>query len=420
MAGSLWQRRNQSKMVMKWPAPRWNATTASGIPSGGPGNQRVISLHAGSRGDDFDGRIGCPPLRPGPPLPHMMNQLPVDPYQWDEEVCAIRDVWQSNLDSEFKIIQTTVDKYPVVALKVLSLPLISKTGSDFRSQYQQMKEKVDMTTVIQLGMTLMDRAGKLPPGSFAWQFNFRLNQNDDTCTQIVRSVPKSGTGSRQQEKVAIDVSEFSELLISSGIVLNDDVICVSFDAGQDFGHLLKWLTGRHLPAEETDFIGLLLTYFPVLYDVKYLTKSCKNMNGDLRVVCIHSVFDVHDQAVLSFQVANRLGIQRLKSPHQTGADSLMIAMIFHKMRELYFENMIDYKYCGQVIGLGSSPGSDTDSQDSGPSANRSVERLLDAAATRSHLFSATTAGADDFSGGENNNLVRRRNQAAVQHGPKHF
>lgn len=48
-------------------------------------------------------------------------------------------------------------------------------------------------------------------------------------------------------------------------------------SGYDFGYLIKILSNGNLPEEEVDFFEILRLYFPVIYDVKYLMKSCKNL-----------------------------------------------------------------------------------------------------------------------------------------------
>jgi hypothetical protein len=55
-----------------------------------------------------------------------------------------------------------------------------------------------------------------------------------------------------------------------------------FYSGYDFGYLLKVLTCSVMPADETEFFELLRTYFPCIYDIKYLMKSCKNLKGGLQ------------------------------------------------------------------------------------------------------------------------------------------
>lgn len=92
---------------------------------------------------------------------------------------------------------------------------------------------------------------------------------------------RSGIDFAKNEEYGIDVSDFGELLMSSGIVLNDEIKWISFHSGYDFGYLLKVLTCKPLPAEESEFFEQVRTYFPCIYDVKFLMKSCKNLKGGL-------------------------------------------------------------------------------------------------------------------------------------------
>lgn len=56
-------------------------------------------------------------------------------------------------------------------------------------------------------------------------------------------------------------------------------------SGYDFGYLIKILTNSNLPEEELDFFEILRLFFPVIYDVKYLMKSCKNLKvGNLLMI----------------------------------------------------------------------------------------------------------------------------------------
>lgn len=63
---------------------------------------------------------------------------------------------------------------------------------------------------------------------------------------------------------------------------NGILLAVWHYSGYDFGYLLKVLTCSPLPGEEHDFFELLRTYFPCIYDIKYLMKSCKNLKGGLQ------------------------------------------------------------------------------------------------------------------------------------------
>lgn len=78
----------------------------------------------------------------------------------------------------------------------------------------------------------------------------------------------SGIDFDKFEKYGIDIQYFGELMIMSGLVLNDEIKWISFHSSYDFGYLLKTLTCTDLPMDEPGFLDTLLTYFPGIYDVK--------------------------------------------------------------------------------------------------------------------------------------------------------
>lgn len=126
-------------------------------------------------------------------------------------------------------------------------------------------------------------------------------------------------------------------MLVSGLVLREPVKWLSFHSGYDFGYLLNLLTNQNLPKTESEFFELLKLYFPNVYDVKYLMKSCKNLKGGLQ------------------EVANELEVLRIGPQHQAGSDSLLTGQTFFKMKEMFFEDDIDdSKYCGHLYGLGTN------------------------------------------------------------------
>ncbi len=100
---------------------------------------------------------------------------------------------------------------------------------------------------------------------------------------------------------------------------------------------MSLLTAQNLPKTESEFFETLRLYFPNVYDVKYLMKSCKNLKGGLQ------------------EVANELEVPRIGPQHQAGSDSLLTGQTFFKMKEMFFEDDIDdSKYCGHLYGLGTN------------------------------------------------------------------
>uniref|UniRef100_G1DG48 poly(A)-specific ribonuclease n=1 Tax=Capra hircus TaxID=9925 RepID=G1DG48_CAPHI len=210
--------------------------------------------------------------------------MPAATVDHSQRIC---EVWACNLDEEMKKIRQVIRKYNYVAMDPEFPGVVARPIGEFRSnadyQYQLLRCNVDLLKIIQLGLTFMNEQGEYPPGTSTWQFNFKFNLT-----------------------------------------------------GYVFGYLIKILTNSNLPEEELDFFEILRLFFPVIYDVKYLMKSCKNLKGGLQ------------------EVAEQLELERIGPQHQAGSDSLLTGMAFFKMREMFFEDHIDdAKYCGHLYALGS-------------------------------------------------------------------
>lgn len=253
---------------------------------------------------------------------------------------GIREVWASNLYEELKIIRKLVNKYHYIAMDTEFPGVVARPIGEFRStndyRYHLMRCNVNILKLIQLGLTFLDESGQTPGREYAtWQFNFKFNLNEDMFAQdSIDLLTSSGIQFKRHEEEGIDHEEFAELLTTSGIVLSDHVRWLSFHSGYDFGYLVKLLTNNELAQDEAEFFEILRMYFPNIYDVKYLMKSCKNLKGGLQ------------------EVAEQLEIQRTGPQHQAGSDSLLTGEAFFKMKEMFFEdNIDDTKYCNQLYGL---------------------------------------------------------------------
>ncbi|KAM0745782.1 CAF1-domain-containing protein [Meredithblackwellia eburnea MCA 4105] len=253
----------------------------------------------------------------------------------------IIEVWADNLAVEFHNIRQAIDQYPFVAMDtefpgVVARPIgLFKGSSDYH--FQTLRCNVDLLRIIQLGLTLTDDKGELRPGVCTWQFNFRFSINDDMyAPESIELLTKSGINFSRHDSHGIPVEDFGELLIASGLVLEDNVEWVSFHSGYDFGYLLKIVSCSPLPSTESEFFELLRIWFPRIWDIKYLMKSCKTLKGGLQ------------------EVADDLQVPRIGPQHQAGSDSLLTAATFFKMRQRFFEGTIDVRYMGVLYGLNSS------------------------------------------------------------------
>ena len=268
----------------------------------------------------------------------------------------IRDVWADTLEAEMATIRELIQKYPYVAMDTEFPGIVARPLGNFRTQsefvYQTLRCNVDLLKIIQLGITLSDEQGKLPPDVCTWQFNFKFNLDEDTYAQdSIDLLTNSGIDFRQHQARGIDVQDFGELVTTSGLVLLPEVKWVSFHSSYDFGYFLKLLTCNALPGDEGEFFQLLRIFFPKFYDIKHMMKHCKSLKGGLQ------------------DIADDLGLERIGTQHQAGSDSLLTCQAFFKIRHMFFEERIDdSKYQGFLFGLGGT----TDSSkpvSSGPSNN---------------------------------------------------
>ena len=255
----------------------------------------------------------------------------------------IREVYAGNLEQEFALIREEVDRFPYIAMDTEFPGVVIRPVGAFKNindyNYQTLKENVDMLKLIQLGLTLSDENGNFPTCGTdrycIWQFNFReFDVSEDIfANDSIELLRQSGIDFKKNNEMGIDANRFGELLMSSGIVLNDAVHWVTFHSGYDWGYLLKLLTCRNLPDSQEEFFDLINMYFPVVYDIKHLMKFCNSLHGGLN------------------KLAELLEVERIGICHQAASDSLLTSCAFKKMRDNFFNGSTD-KYAGVLYGLG--------------------------------------------------------------------
>lgn len=252
------------------------------------------------------------------------------------------DVWASNMEQEFVRLREIVKNYPFVAMDTEFPGIVAKPIGDFKSasdyQYQLLQTNVNLLKLIQLGITFYNQEGERPPGVSTFQFNFKFSLSEDMYAQdSIDMLTQAGIQFKRHEEEGIDLADFAELLTSSGLVLREEISWITFASGYDFGYLMRLLTCQKLPEEESDFFDLMSYFFPKVYDVKYLMKSCKSLKGGLQ------------------DVADSLQLERVGVQHQAGSDSYLTGAAFFKMKQVFFDDHINEEtYCGNVFGLGNT------------------------------------------------------------------
>ncbi|KAL3840636.1 hypothetical protein ACJIZ3_025277 [Penstemon smallii] len=254
----------------------------------------------------------------------------------------IREVWNDNLEYEFALIQSILDDYPYIAMDTEFPGIVLKPLGNFKTlseyHFHTLRANVDVLKLIQLGLTFSDDKGNLPTCGTKkyclWQFNFReFDRNEDIhARDSIELLTNSGIDFKKNYEKGIDVYRFSELLMSSGIVLNDNVHWVTFHSAYDFGYLLKLLTCQSLPDTQERFLDMIKMYFPIVYDIKHLMRYCNSLHGGLN------------------KLAELLDVERVGRCHQAGSDSLLTCYTFIKLKLCFFNGSPE-KYAGVLYGL---------------------------------------------------------------------
>ena len=263
----------------------------------------------------------------------------------NSEPLEIRNVWEENVEEEMAIIRELIETHPYVAMDtefpgVVARPVSETYSPDFH--YKSLKCNVDLLKIIQLGLTFADENGNYAKGCPCWQFNFKFNLNDDMFAQdSIDLLVTSGISFEDHATRGIDPLHFGELLMVSGLVLDDRVKWVSFHSGYDYAYLLNVLTTQDLPKDEKSFFELLKLYFPTIYDIKYMTSLCDGHFGGLQ------------------RLADDLKCPRIGPEHQAGSDSLLTMVTYFALAKSKFVNnktgeIDDKKYKNELYGYGSN------------------------------------------------------------------
>lgn len=257
---------------------------------------------------------------------------------------VIRDVWEDNFEQEIKTIMNLVEKYKVVGMDTEFPGIVYRLNeNDLGSilnyheiEYKTIKMNVDKLKIIQVGITLADEDGHMPPGCGTWQFNFKFDlSNDLYLKDSIDMLSEAGIKFDKHATRGIDPQIFSEYLITSGLVLNEEIKWISFHGGFDFAYILRMLCGQDLPEDDIGFANILNIYFPTFYDIKFMTKDIDTLkSGSLN------------------KIAGDLRVKRVGPQHQAGSDSLLTLSTYFKLKITYFKGIQEQKHSNVLYGIG--------------------------------------------------------------------
>lgn len=144
--------------------------------------------------------------------------------------------------------------------------------------------------------------------------------NEKYSQESIDLLTHCGINFKKLASHGIDSQHFGEYLMTSGLLLNDELNWISFHGIYDFAYLLKVFTGLPLPDQENIFFECLKTYFPHYYDIRYLIRFSDNLKGSLS------------------RLGQELKLSRIGIQHQAGSDSILTSEIFFKLKAEYLSD----------------------------------------------------------------------------------
>ncbi len=253
----------------------------------------------------------------------------------------IKNVWNDNLYEEMAKIRTLIKTYPYVAMDTEFPGVIAKPTGNFKKMagfpYQQLRCNVNLLNLIQLGISISDNRGNRPQPVHTWQFNLKFDLEMDMYSkESIELLQTAQIDFQDHQKRGISPETLGYLLITSGLVMSNQVYWIGFHASYDFAYLLKLLTGNPMPEKEVEFYKLLKVVFPRFYDYKVLIKNSDFMKKGLQ------------------EIGTTLGVVREGIAHQAGSDALLTSAIFFKsIRDILNRDIVESNM-NRVFGIESS------------------------------------------------------------------
>ena len=331
------------------------------------------------------------------------------------QLARIREVWRHNLNQEFEVLRQLILKYPYVSMDaefpgIVARPIGIFAGSKAEYHYQTLRCNVDILKPIQVGLTLWTLEGDLPPQQpdaeilprmggrspypnnlmflpCTWVFNFHFDLNEDMYAEdSIHLLQKHGVDFQRHQELGIPHNEFGSLLTTSGLVFCDDVNWLSFHSGYDFGYLVKLLTDDALPEHQDEFFDKVTTYFPKLWDIKFLLRHAQKLRSSGRLASTEGsrmIDSLGGKSGLQ-DLADELGCQRVGLAHTAGSDAWLTGSVFWAMRSKIFSGSLDEELSDQIYGLHGV---------AAPASQALREEFMAAQTTPGGIAGASAAGA---------------------------
>ncbi|KAK4566615.1 hypothetical protein RGQ29_002758 [Quercus rubra] len=227
-----------------------------------------------------------------------------------DHAVVVRKVWK-----EFDFIKVALMSYRVGSTEIEFPGIVYRPANVDKHElgklppiwnYRVIRDNVNSTNIIQLGLALCDDKGSLPHFGTGCQYN----------PESIELLERQGIDFDKNLKEGIDSADFAALRMESGLLgYHSAFTWVTFHGAYYIAHLMKILIRQPLPYDLMGFMNLVQRIFGKRhFDLKHMVKFCDGLYGGLG------------------KVANTLGVQRLAGKsHQAGSATLLTLQTFRKL-----------------------------------------------------------------------------------------
>lgn len=203
---------------------------------------------------------------------------------------VINEVWSYNLEKEFHSLRTFInDKNSKIFVAYYQeIPgMVAKPIYEFESlsdyHFQTLRSNVDILKIIQISLCVIKvKKNEIGP-SVIWQFNFEYDisaemYNEDHMKLLTQSSALNLSFHLTQ---GIKHVNFAELMIESGLLLDDSIKWIFYNAGYDLTFCIRLFINSIFPDDDKMFYEWCSLYFPNIYDLKYILTLINKTSEDL-------------------------------------------------------------------------------------------------------------------------------------------
>lgn len=253
------------------------------------------------------------------------------------------DVWAHNFYEGMQLLRQLTRDSKYVAVDTEFPGVVAKVfgeyANSFEQAYHNIKVNIDMMKPIQIGFSFFNEKGQTVAPVSTVQFNIKWNVDNDTyADDSIKLLAFSGIDFEKLKRTGIELNDFAEAFISSGLALNERITWIGFHSAYDFAYMMKICTDwMQMPDNFSEFQKLLLIFFPRIIDLKAMMSEHKFPKSGLQ------------------ELADLMRVPRIGFKHQAGSDAMLTGETFFRFLEEHGGGKIDQKVLNLVYGLNYCP-----------------------------------------------------------------